>query len=79
MTGGLPMNESEAREIFSTVAAIAGVLGGDIRQMCLARGVPEDLVRRFIKEKDRWDRGLRKFRWDGSFRTEGDRGEHGPA
>ena len=66
------MSEEEARNIFSHVVAVSKVLGGDIRQMCVGRGVPDKLINKLLAEMDFWDRGLRKFNWDGSPRKDGD-------
>ena len=63
------MTEQEARKVFSNAFAICTVLGGDIRQMCAERGVPHELVIKFLAEQGFWDAGLSKFDWDGSVKS----------
>ena len=41
---------------------------GTSAQMCADRGVPEELIGKFLAEQDFWDRGLSRFDWDGSVR-----------
>ena len=60
------MNEQEARKVFSHAIAMGKVFGGDIRQMCAQRGVPDDLISKLLAEQNLWDKGLGKFDWDGS-------------
>jgi hypothetical protein len=60
------MNEQEARKVFSHAIAMHKVFGGDIRQMCAQRGVPDELVSKLLAEQAFWDQGLGKFDWDGS-------------
>ena len=62
------MSEQEARKIFSHAVAMHKVFGGNIRTMCADRGVPEELIGKFLAEQDFWDRGLSRFDWDGSVR-----------
>ena len=42
------MTRAEAEEIFTTCTAIANVLGGDLREMCRSRGVPEEYIEEFM-------------------------------
>lgn len=60
------MNEQEARKVFSHAIAMCKVFGGDIRQMCAQRGVPDYLITKLVAEQNFWDKGLGKFDWDGS-------------
>ncbi len=60
------MSEQEAKKVFSHAVALSRVFGGDIRVMCMERGVPRELVEKFLKEQKMWDEGLAKFDWDGS-------------
>lgn len=60
------MSEQEAKKVFSHAVSLARVFGGDVRAMCIARGVPGDLVDKFLREQAVWDAGLAKFDWDGS-------------
>ena len=60
------MNEQEARKVFSHVFSMCNVLGGDIRQMCAQRGVPEHLITSLLREQESWDKRLGKFDWDGT-------------
>ena len=64
------MTEKEARMIYAHEVSICNVFGGNVRQNCLDRGVPEDLVDLFIAETEAWDKGLRRFNWDGSLKEE---------
>ncbi len=63
------MTEQEAKRVFSNAFAICNVMGGDIRQMCAQRGVPHELVIKFLEEQGFWDKGLSKFDWDGSVKS----------
>jgi len=65
------MTEQEARKVFSHVVSLYKVFGGDLRQMCSARGVPDALFGRFVAEQKAWDWGLAKFDWDGSIKKTG--------
>jgi len=60
------VNEQEARKVFSHAIAMCKVFGGDIRQMCAQRGVPDDLISKLLAEQNLWDKGLGRFDWDGS-------------
>jgi len=60
------MSEQEARNVFSHVYALCKVFGGDIQQRCAQRGVPDDMIGKFIAEQALWDAGLLRFGEDGS-------------
>jgi hypothetical protein len=60
------MDEQDARKVVSHVLSMCKVLGGDVRQMCAERGVPDDLLTALLAEQASWDEGLSKFDWDGS-------------
>ena len=62
------MSEQEAKKVFSHAVALSKVFGGDVRKLCTERGVPSELIDKFIKEQNVWDAGLKKFDWDGSIR-----------
>jgi hypothetical protein len=62
------MSEQEARKVFSHAIALCKVFGGNLRQMCAERGVPEEMISKLLAEQETWDRGLAKFDWDGSIR-----------
>jgi len=66
------VSEQEARKVFSHVVSLYKVFGGDLMEMCKARGVPEALVRKLIAEQKTWDWGLSKFDWDGSPKNSAD-------
>ena len=46
------MNEQEGRRVVSHVIAMCKVFGGDIRQMCAQRGVPDDLISKLLAEQN---------------------------
>jgi hypothetical protein len=62
------MSEQEARIVYEHAVSLCRVFGGNIRQNCLDRGMPEDVVDRLIKETEAWENSLRKFNWDGSLK-----------
>ncbi len=62
------MSEQEARKVFSQTISLAKVFGGDVRRMCVERGVPDHLLNKLLDEQERWDKGLQKFDWDGSIK-----------
>ncbi len=67
------MSEQEARKVFSHAISLCKVFGGDVRRMCAERGVPDELISKFLEEQAAWDRGLAKFDWDGSVREPDER------
>jgi hypothetical protein len=62
------MSEQEARLIYAHEVSLCNVFGGNVRQNCLDRGVPQEMVERFLAETEAWDRSLSKFNWDGSLK-----------
>ncbi len=53
------MTRIEAEEIFTTCSAIVEVMGGDLRRLCLGRGIPEEYLREFMQrssKKEDYDR-----------------------
>jgi len=59
----------EAEDIFSTCSAIVKVLGGDIREKCRNRGMPEELIEEFVQKDSRKDT------YDDFFKVHTDSGE----
>ncbi len=45
------MNESEAKKTFSNVYHVYRVMGGDLVDTCRKRGIPDELIERFVKEE----------------------------
>ena len=64
------ISEQEARKVFSHVVSLYKVFGGDLRQMCAEKGLPEAMMRKLIAEQKAWDWGLAKFDWDGSVKKD---------
>ena len=62
------MNEQEARKVVSHVLSMVKVFGGDVREMCAQRGVPDELLSTLLEEQAFWDKGLGRFDWDGSIK-----------
>ncbi len=62
------MSEQEARLIYAHEVSLCNVFGGNVRQNCLDRGVPQDMVDLFLAESEAWDRSLSKFNWDGTLK-----------
>ncbi len=62
------MSEQEARRIYAHEVSLCNVFGGDVRQNCLDRGVPPELLETFLAETEAWNRSLSKFNWDGSLK-----------
>jgi hypothetical protein len=63
---GKRMTDQEAQMIYAHEVSLCNVFGGNVRQNCIDRGVPEEVVDRLIAESEAWDRSLKKFNWDGS-------------
>ncbi len=49
------MTRIEAEEIFTTCSAIVKVMGGDLKRLCLSRGIPEEYFEEFIQRSSRKD------------------------
>ena len=64
----MAMSEQEARKVFSHAIAMCKVFGGDVRAMCVERGVPNEMISKLLSEQETWDRGLARFDWDGSLK-----------
>ncbi len=47
------MTRIEAEEIFTTCSAIVEVMGGDLRRLCLSRGISEEYLEEFMQRNSR--------------------------
>jgi hypothetical protein len=47
------MSDREARKIFDSNLALWKVFGGDLRNRCLSRGIPEDVFNSLLSEYER--------------------------
>ncbi len=52
------MTRDEARKLYTDVSSLVYVFGGDLRQKCLQRGIPGDLVDEFIENDKRFNQFL---------------------
>jgi hypothetical protein len=53
------MTRDEARKLYTDVSSLVYVFGGDLRQKCLQRGIPGDLVDEFIENDRRFNQFLK--------------------
>ncbi len=53
------MTRDEARKLYTDVSSLVYVFGGNLRQKCLQRGIPSDLVDEFIENDKRFNQFLR--------------------
>jgi hypothetical protein len=47
------MTRAQAEEIFTTCTAVVKVLGGDLRELCRSRGIPDNYIDEFLQREDR--------------------------
>jgi hypothetical protein len=62
------MNEFDAKGIFDNQIALSKVLGGNLKQTCLEKGVPELLFNKLFKEYQRMSAFIDKHDSDGNIK-----------
>ena len=55
------MTKSEAERAFILCQSLVEVLGGDLREECEKKGIPEEYIDQFIREKEEGDKSYEKF------------------
>ncbi len=65
------MTRDEARKLYTDVSSLVYVFGGDLRQKCLQRGIPSDLVDEFIENDKRFNQFLKAHDSGGEKRDSG--------
>lgn len=55
------MTKSEAENAFILCQSLVEVLGGDLRNECEKKGIPENYITQFIAEKEASDKSYNKF------------------
>ena len=60
------MTEREAKKIYDHQLSLARVFKLDIRKICLEKGIPCEMLEKFIKEDEDFDKKLSRFDWDGT-------------
>ncbi len=68
------MTRDEARKLYTDVSSLVYVFGGDLRQKCLQRGIPSDLVDEFIENDKRFNQFLRAHDSGGGKKSETENG-----
>jgi hypothetical protein len=53
------MTRDEARKLYTDISSLVYVFGGDLRQKCLQRGLPSELVDEFIENDKRFNQFLK--------------------
>ena len=59
------MTREQAQKLYSDLSSLVYVFGGDLRQKCIQRGIPPELVDEFIEEDKRFNRFLKAHDFTG--------------
>ena len=71
------MTRDEARKLYTDISSLVYVFGGDLRQKCLQRGLPSDLVDEFIENDKRFNQFLKAHDFDGDKKSDQNSGGNG--
>ena len=71
------MTRDEARKLYTDISSLVYVFGGDLRQKCLQRGLPSDLVDEFIENDKRFNQFLTAHDFGGDKKSEKNSGGNG--
>jgi hypothetical protein len=69
------MTREDARKLYTDISSLVYVFGGDLRQKCLQRGLPPELVDEFIDSDKRFNQFLKSH--DSSGDAKGGQGSGG--
>jgi len=59
------MTRDEARKLYTDISSLVYVFGGDLRQKCLQRGLPSEIVDEFIENDKRFNQFLKAHDFGG--------------
>jgi hypothetical protein len=69
------MTRDEARKLYTDISSLVYVFGGDLRQKCQQRGLPDELIDEFIENDKRFNKFLKAH--DSSGEKKDDSGDGG--
>jgi hypothetical protein len=59
------MTREQAHKLYADLSSLVYVFGGDLRQKCIQRGIPPELVDEFIENDKRFNRFLKAHDFNG--------------
>jgi hypothetical protein len=59
------MTREEAQKLYTDISSLVYVFGGDLRQKCLQRGLPSELVDEFMENDKRFNKFLKAHDFSG--------------
>ncbi len=59
------MTKNDAKKLYSDIAALVYVFGGDLRRKCLERGIPVEYVEEFMENDKRFNQFLKAHDFTG--------------
>jgi hypothetical protein len=62
------MNEKEAKRIFDNTVALSRILGGDLKKLCLEKGLTELQFDKLIKQHERMSEFIDKHDSEGNLK-----------
>ncbi len=62
------MDERSGKRIYDTQVVLCKVFGGDVRRRCLEKGVPEEMIEKFLHAAAHLDRFFDRHDWNGDTR-----------
>jgi hypothetical protein len=68
------MTRDEARKLYTDISSLVYVFGGDLRQKCLQRGLPSELVDEFIENDKRFNQFLKAHDFGGEKKNDPNNG-----
>ena len=71
------MTRDEARKLYTDISSLVYVFGGNLRQKCLQRGLPSELVDEFIDNDKRFNQFLKAHDSGGDKKSDQDSGGNG--
>jgi hypothetical protein len=71
------MTRDEARKLYTDISSLVYVFGGDLRQKCLQRGLPPELVDEFIEHDKRFNQFLKAHDFGGEKKNDPNNGGAG--
>lgn len=64
------MTREEAQRLYTDISSLVYVFGGDLRERCLRRGIPSELVEEFIEADKRFSNFLKAHDFGGEKKDE---------
>jgi hypothetical protein len=65
------MTREQAQKLYTDLSSLVYVFGGDLRQKCLQRGIPAEMVDEFIESDKRFNSFLKAHDFDGERKDPG--------